>query len=172
MTTSTGTGQDTRMNISIRPARPTDRDIVLRLAVDNQMFAPDELDDLGSVFDDTSSTDEHHWAVAEAEGGVVGAAYWAPEPFADRLWNLFFIATAPDRHGSGVGSMLTEHLESALRALGPERARVLLVDTSSTEQYVGARRFYLGRGFVEEARIREFYGEGDDKVTFWKRIDT
>ncbi|MGL5852025.1 MAG: hypothetical protein ACRCZD_14705 [Phycicoccus sp.] len=34
------------------------------------------------------------------------------------------------------------------------------------------RRFSLGPGFVEEARVRESYGEGDDKGTFWKRVDT
>ncbi|MGL5817755.1 MAG: GNAT family N-acetyltransferase [Phycicoccus sp.] len=94
-----------------------------------------------------------------------------PSRSADRLWNLYFIATAPARHRSGAGSALVRHVESALRALGSERARVLIVETSSTEQYDGTRRFYAGRGFVEEARIREVYGEGDDKVTFWKRVD-
>ncbi|MGL5929972.1 MAG: GNAT family N-acetyltransferase [Dermatophilaceae bacterium] len=161
------------MSISVRPARPTDRDVVLRLALDNRMFAPDELDGLGAAFDDAGAdgADEHRWVVAEDGGDMVGAAYWAPEPFADRVWNLYFIATAPDHHGRGAGSALVEHVESTLRALGREQVRVLLVDTSSTDQYDGARRFYTGRGFVEEARIREFYGEGDDKVTFWKRVD-
>lgn len=30
--------------------------------------------------------------------------------------------------------------------------------------------FYTRRGFVEEARIRDFYGPGDHRVTFWKDL--
>lgn len=53
---------------------------------------------------------------------------------------------------------------------GGSRARVLLVETSSTEQYHRARAFYLARGFDEEARVRDFYGPGDDRVVFWKSL--
>ena len=44
---------------------------------------------------------------------------------------------------------------------------VLLVD-----QYAQTREFYLKRGFVEEARIRQFYGPDDDKIVFWKSLTT
>lgn len=160
------------MTLPTRPARPADRRAVLDLALDNRMFAPDELGGLEAAFDDALAAGDGSagWAVAELDGSVVGAAHWAPEPFSDRLWNLYFVAVDPARHGTGAGTALVDHVEAHLRALGPGQARVLLVDTSSTDQYAGARRFYLARGFVEEARVREFYGEGDDKVTFWKRI--
>lgn len=48
---------------------------------------------------------------------------------------------------------------------------MLLVETSSTEHYDGARGFYRARGFDEEARIRDFYGPGDDKIVFWSALD-
>ena len=86
------------------------------------------------------------------------------------MWNLYFIATAPDGHGRGAGTILIEHLERQLRTLGEAHARTLIVDTSSLGDYDQARAFYAARGFVEEARIRDFYGPGDDKVTFWKRL--
>jgi ribosomal protein S18 acetylase RimI-like enzyme len=97
-------------------------------------------------------------------------AYFAPEPFSDRMWNLYFIATAPDQHGSGTGTILIERVEDLLQGFSEEVARTLIVDTSSLDAYEQARAFYNRRGFVEEARIRDFYGPGDDKVTFWKRI--
>ena len=46
------------------------------------------------------------------------------------------------------------------------------MDTSSTDAYAGARRFYLNLGFVEEARVRNWFGDGDDKVTYWKSLRT
>ena len=57
-----------------------------------------------------------------------------------------------------------------LRGLGPETAQVLLVETSSTGQFARTRELYPQRGFVEEARIRRYYGPGDDKVVFWKSL--
>ena len=101
---------------------------------------------------------------------MVGAAYVAPEPFADRLWNLYFLAVSPDRHGAGTGTQLIAHVEDELRRAGQDAARVLLVETSSLEPYASARGFYRARGFDEEARIREFYGPGDSKVIFWKAL--
>ena len=47
---------------------------------------------------------------------------------------------------------------------------MLIVETSSTDDYQAARRFYAREGFDQEARIREFYGPGDDKVMFWKSL--
>lgn len=65
---------------------------------------------------------------------------------------------------------LMDDLESRdFRVYGEETlARTLIVDTSSMDDYAQARAFYRRQGLVEEARIRNFYGPGDDKVTFWK----
>ncbi len=46
----------------------------------------------------------------------------------------------------------------------------MIIETSSTEAYSGTRSFYRDHGFVEESRIRQFYGAGDHKVTFWKSL--
>ena len=43
---------------------------------------------------------------------------------------------------------------------------MLLVETSSTDDYEAARRFYDRAGFDREARVREFYGPRDDKIVF------
>ncbi|MEM7287753.1 MAG: N-acetyltransferase [Actinomycetota bacterium] len=161
-------------DINVRAARPADTDPIKQLALDNHMFEPDELGDfdemLAGFFD--GSLDGHQWIVAGADDGrpIAGAAYYAPEPFADRMWNLYFIATAPDHHGSGTGSALLTHVEGSLRAMGETVARTLIVDTSSVDDYEQARSFYEARGFVEEARVRDFYGPGDHKVTFWKLL--
>lgn len=80
------------------------------------------------------------------------------------------VELALEAQGTGVGTQLVEHVEGQLRAAGERTARVLVVETSSTEQYTAARGFYVARGFVEEARTRQFYGPQDDKVVFWKSL--
>ncbi|MEO1058918.1 MAG: GNAT family N-acetyltransferase [Actinomycetota bacterium] len=160
-------------DLNVRAATPADTEPIKQLALDNLMFEPDDMGDFDAMltgfFDGT--LDDHHWIVAtDTTGVVIAAAYYAPEPFADRMWNLYFIATAPDQHGTGAGTRLIGHVEDALVTLGDSAARTLIVDTSSVDDYEQARQFYGRRGFDEEARIRDFYGRGDDKVTFWKRI--
>ncbi|GAC1412447.1 MAG: GNAT family N-acetyltransferase [Mycobacterium sp.] len=137
------------------------------------MFALDEMDDFNEMLSGylKGTLAQHTWVVREdAHGDVVGTAYYAPEPFADRMWNLYFIAVMPDGHRAGTGSALITHVEGDLRRRGEDVARVLIVETSSLDGYDDARAFYRRHGYDEEARIRDFYGPGDDKVVFWKAL--
>ncbi len=38
------------------------------------------------------------------------------------------------------------------------------------EAFAGARAFYAARGYAEEARLRDFYLDGWDKVVYRKRL--
>ena len=47
---------------------------------------------------------------------------------------------------------------------------MMAVETSSRENYAPTRSFYRGRGYEEEARVRDYYAMGDDKVILVKRF--
>ncbi|MEM9196051.1 MAG: GNAT family N-acetyltransferase, partial [Myxococcota bacterium] len=111
--------------------------------------------------------EDHHWVVVEGEAAVLGAAYFAPETMTQGTWNLYFIAVAPTAQGKGAGASLLAHVEEFLRQRGE---RVLLVETSGLESFALTRKFYRKNGYAEEARIREFYQAGEDKVVFWKAL--
>jgi predicted N-acetyltransferase YhbS len=90
----------------IRPATPVDVPAIETIAVDTGMFDTDGAGFVGDVVSGIldGSLHDHHVVVHEAsDGAVVGAAYFAPEPFSDRMWNLYFIAVHPSRQGSGIG---------------------------------------------------------------------
>ena len=38
------------------------------------------------------------------------------------------------------------------------------------ETFLATRAFYRRNGYDEEARIRDFYGPGEDKIVFWKAL--
>jgi ribosomal protein S18 acetylase RimI-like enzyme len=159
--------------IPVRAATSSDVVVIRALALDNGMFEPEDMD----TFDESlsgyldGSLDGHAWVVAtDGRGRSLGAAYYAPEPFGDRVWNLYFLAVGPGEHRQGVGSSLVRYVEQTLRAKGEPAARVLVVETSSGAAYEGARGFYAHQGFDREAVIREFYGPGEDKVVFWKSL--
>jgi ribosomal protein S18 acetylase RimI-like enzyme len=157
----------------IRAATRDDADAAKVLAVASGLFAEDELGGFGEMlsgcFD--GSLDDHSWLVHEGDDGeVVGAAYYAPEPFSDRMWNLYFLAVMPEHQGSGTGGVLIEHVEQTLRDAGENHDRVLIVETSDLDRFEPTREFYRKHGFDEEARIRQFYGPDDDKIVFWKSL--
>lgn len=58
-------------------------------------------------------------------------------------------------------------VEQAVQVRG---ARVLLVETSGLPSFAHTRAFYHACGYHEEARIRDFYRAGDDKIVFWKAL--
>ena len=155
-----------------RDATRRDQEAIKQLAVASGLFSSDEVsfldEPLEGFFD--GSLQGHRWLVLEADGHPQAAAYLAPEPFADRMWNLYFIAVDPAAQGGGSGTTMVAFIESQLRALGPELARTLIVETSSTDAFASTRAFYERRGFEEEARIRQFYGPDDHKVVFWKSL--
>ena len=90
------------------------------------------------------------------EGGPVSVAYCAPERMTEETWNLYLIAVHPQHQGKGRGSALLRRVEAVLAERGE---RVLLVETSGLPEFSRTRAFYLGNGYAEEARIRDFYKE-------------
>lgn len=92
-----------------------------------------------------------------------------PEPMTDGTWNMRALAVAPAHQGAGAGggAAIVAATEGAVAGM---QGRLLIVDTSRIEAFVGARQFYLRCGYAEEARIRDVWGAGDDKVTFRKAL--
>ena len=58
-------------------------------------------------------------------------------------------------------------IEQKLKKIG---ARVLIVETSSDDAQIGARNLYQKLGYIQEAVIRDFWNEGEDKIVYWKKL--
>jgi len=98
---------------------------------------------------------------------LVGFAIYGPTMGTDRTYDLYWIAVDRAAHGSGCGSALLSEVERRLEAL---HARMLVIETSSRSDYDATRTFYLRRGYVEAARVREFYAPHDDRIILTKRL--
>jgi ribosomal protein S18 acetylase RimI-like enzyme len=96
-----------------------------------------------------------------------GVIYCVPEPMTDGTWNILMLIISSDSHGQGYGQTLMRHVEEALAKRG---ARLVIVETSSGDGLERARAFYPKCGYTEEARIRNFYTVGADKIIFTKEL--
>jgi ribosomal protein S18 acetylase RimI-like enzyme len=150
------------------PIRAVRRDdaAALKAVIDATGLFPGEMLDamLAPYLDGEATTDV--WLTYD-DGTPAAIAYHAPERMTSGTRNLLLIAVHPDRQGCGLGAALMAHVESSLTAAGD---RVLLVETSSLPDFARTRRFYANLGYDEEARIREFYQAGEDKVIFRKAL--
>ena len=148
------------------------------------LFEPgDELEGFKSMISDhlaegkTQEEQEgHRWAVCfdgdddDKEGNnqkLLGGAYYTPESFAYGVTNLLFIACLPETRGKGYGSSLLQFVENDCKERG---IRMLIVDTSGTDDFKQTRNFYKKNDYEQEGTIRDYYTFGDDKVTFRKLL--
>ncbi len=149
----------------IRPVRADDLPALKRVIDGTGLFPSDMLDDMIGGFLKGEEPDQF-WLTLD-DGGPVAVAYYTPERMTEGTWNLLLIAVHPDRQGQGIGAMLQGHVERQLAARGE---RILLVETSGLPEFERTRNFYRKLGYGEEARIRDFYKQGEDKIVFRKAL--
>ncbi len=147
-----------------RPSRDADIPAIAHIA-EETLFPGDMLAPMIAPFLD--GTGEALWLTAEADGIAKGFAFAEPEAMTDATWNLRAIAVDPASHRSGAGRSLLAQLEALLKDRG---ARLLVIDTTQTEDQTAARAFYAGLGYAQVARIPNFFADGEDKVSFIKRL--
>ena len=142
-------------------------DAVMALAKKMGMFDANDLAHIQETLDNThNGITKDLWFVAD-DNGLKGVLYCAPEPMTKGTWNVLMLLVDPDHQGQGYGSKLMQAAEQALIAQGD---RLLIVETSSLDAFEGARAFYAKCGFTQEARIRDFYEAGNDKIIFRKTL--
>ena len=154
----------------MRNLRSSDRQQLEQILVSCDAFTSAEvacaLELLDSVLNNPDQQD-YEVIVADFAGQVAGYVLFGAVPLTQGNYDLYWIATNPELHGQGFGRKLMAETEERLQARG---ARMLCLETSSQDFYQRTRRFYEQGGYHEEARIRDFYRPGDDRITYVKRF--
>ncbi len=154
----------------IRLITQADSAAVLSLAVTSGLFLENETELVEKMLEDYfgGNNNNGHACIIDQENEALGVAYYAPTVAANRTWDLTMIAVRQDSQGQGRGTLLLQHVENELQTSGQ---RLLLIETSGVPFFERTRMFYIKSGYLEEARIRDFYDVGDDKVVFCKVLN-
>ena len=107
------------------------------------------------------------WAFGAEGDRIAGFVCFGPASLAINVTDIYWVLVDPEMQRHGVGRELLGHTQALLKGQG---VRKLVIETSSTPGYDGARSFYLGCGFKEEARLSDFFKPGDDKVFYVKDL--
>lgn len=159
------------MELKIRKVVAKDKDIIEAIIRTNENFTDEEKYCAAELLDfylrDTNRGEYLFICAADEADKPLGYVCYGKIPFTDGAYDVYWIAIDPLCQGKKVGKMIMNHLENILTR---ENARMIIAETSSQPKYDKARLFYERLGFVEAARIKDFYRVGDDKIVYIKQL--
>lgn len=154
------------MTVQIRATTREDIEGLKQVLDSSKLFPSEFLDEMISNYFNNPHSEEI-WFTCLDEQIIVGFGYCVPERLTNGTYNLLAIAVRNDLQGKGIGRKMMEYIEQRLKE---NKKRVLIVETSSLDQYELTRKFYENLNYKKEAIIRDFWKEGEDKIVYWKKI--
>jgi ribosomal protein S18 acetylase RimI-like enzyme len=103
----------------------------------------------------------------EQQGRTVGYSCYGEIACTAGSYDLYWIAVHDDFRSQGIGKILLKKSEALIAVRG---GRGIWVETSGQDKYRPTRDFYVKSDYHQEAVLADFYGPGDDKFIFVKRL--
>ena len=157
------------MEIKIRKTISEDREAIKTILIDTQIFNQEEIDcalELIDIYLNNPSQKDYLIATAiNKDNEIVGYVCYGKAPLTNGAYDLYWIAVKSDYQRHGIGKNLLKYVEDEIVKFS---GRILLAETSSRAVYEKTRQFYINNSFSEEARIKDFYSKGDDKIIYRK----
>lgn len=110
----------------------------------------------------------YYFVFAEVDGITVAYSCFGPITMSETSFDLYWIVTHNDFRGKGIGKKLLQETCMHAKNMG---CSIMIAETSGLEHYSPTRAFYENNKFTLEARLKDFYVMGDDKLFYTKRID-
>ena len=156
--------------VTIRNLTEADRDPIHRILEETLMFTKDEVAVALELADEVifkKEQKDYIVHVAEVEGKTAGYICYGPTPVTVGTYDVYWIAVAPHIQKKGVGRKLLSHVEDEIAS---KNGKLIIIETSSQHKYEPTRNFYIRTHYIMEARIKDFYSEGDDRLIYVKRL--
>ncbi len=157
--------------IEIRKMIADDRAAISRILEETDMFTSAELNVALELIDifltNREQKDYIIYVATDERKEVVGYVCYGPTPATDGTFDLYWIAVSPAMQQQGVGKALLLFTEQQVMR---HNGRMIIIETSSQPKYKPTQDFYLRNHYQIEARIKDFYRIGDDRLIFVKRL--
>jgi ribosomal protein S18 acetylase RimI-like enzyme len=150
--------------------RPGDVDAVRALVAATGFFADAEVAIAAELVQerlDKGAASGYEFILADQGGMLAGYSCYGLIPCSTVSWDLYWIAVAPGVQGGGLGRRILALTEQRIREAG---GLACYAETSGRAQYAPTRAFYERTGYATGAVFPDFYGPGDAKYVFVKRL--
>lgn len=157
--------------MNIKAVTLKDRQLITKLINDIDLFTASEkevvFELLDTYLDNPKQKDYNFFATQEADGELSSFICFGPTPMTNNTYDLYWIGTHPNHRRKGLAVQLIAFMRSFMTE---NNAKIIRVETSGKELYGDTVSFYDRLNFIEEARIRDFYSDGDDLIIFVQRL--
>jgi GNAT superfamily N-acetyltransferase len=159
------------MNLTFRTI-PEKRDVkrIREIVVSTRFFYDHEVEVAVELIEERLNYGEstgYYFVFAEVEDVTAAYSCFGPITMSKTCFDLYWIATHNDFRGKGIGKKLIEETCNQARSMG---CNIIIAETSGLEHYSPTRAFYVSNKFELEARLKDFYDTGDDKLFYTRRI--
>lgn len=154
------------MNHKIKSVSQSDLDGLKKVLDSCGLFPSEYLDDMISDYFNNPDTQDI-WFTYIYDNSPVAIGYCVPEKLTNGTYNLLAIGVSENAQRKGIAKTMMNYIEHELKS---RDGRILIVETSSDDAQVGARKLYEKLAYNQEAVIRDFWNEGEHKIVFWKKL--
>jgi len=159
--------------VSIRKMNVKDQEVLHDILKQTSVFTGVEVQialNLIEIYLNNKEQQDYYIYVAESsKHQIAGYVCFGPTPATEGTFDLYWIVVSPTMQRKGIGEELLIFVENEVILSG---GRLIIIETSSKKEYKSAQRFYKNHHYHLEARIKDFYRFGDDKLIFIKRLDS
>lgn len=159
------------MNIAFRSLKDQDRKPLERMLASIRSFDAQDralaMELIDIALDQAEQKDYLFILAIDDQDREIGYTCYGPTPLTDGTFDLYWIVVDPMVSGKGIGTLLLQAVEQDVR---DRLGRLLIIETSSSQNYSQAHHFYQKNGYNLVETIRDFYRPGEDRLTYLKRL--
>jgi len=148
----------------------TDRDNIKNILDSTGFFYDYEIDVAVEIADEhleKEGNSGYYFIAAIYQDKMIGFSCYGEIPCTKASYDLYWIGVHNDFRGKGIGIKILQETEKHIISLSGQR---VYIETSSTEKYAPTQNFYIRSGYILEARLKDYYKDGDDKLMYSKVI--
>lgn len=151
-------------------AIPGDEKVVREIVTSSGFFYDNEIELAIELVEEKLKEGEqssYQFIFVERDGQTVAYSCFGHIAGTENSFDLYWIVTHNEFRALGIGKLLLEETQRQAKEQG---GRNLIAETSCLEKYEPTRHFYRQMGYTQTGQIPDYYKEGDDKVTFFKKL--
>lgn len=145
-----------------------DIEIIEKITRETNFFSEDEVSIARELAEERFTKDiksGYLYNILEKNNEMLGYTCFGPIPCSNISYDLYWIVIKNELRGQGIGSYLLNKTEDYIKKLNGYQ---VYLDTSSKEQYLPTRNFYLKSGYKIVSILENFYDIKDNKIIFNK----
>ena len=149
---------------------PSDVNSIVEIVRSTGFFNDEELDIAAELVEERllkGTESGYYFLFLEVDQKLTGYSCYGPIPGTLSSFDLYWIAVNNESRGMGLGKLILELSEQKIASMNGTNA---YIETASKDLYLPTRKFYEVNGYRAEARLKDFYALGDDKIIYVKTL--